>query len=119
MNRAEMENAIKQLTTKRQALMFREKQEVYAGEFQGKEDAHGNFKRLALKEGLTPLTVLDVLAGKHWDAIKHGNLTLDPDGGLAERFGDLLNYLEIRYTIMIEEQAQKRSELRQQILTRE
>jgi len=82
----------------------------------GTEDANANFYRIAeaLKDrGLDVFDVWCVYAHKHWDAIMSwvGKRKLESNETLAGRIADMINYLLILHTLLVDHDAAAKDSL--------
>lgn len=108
MNKREFDEVIQELSEHRNGVAD-EKRTDYT---KGDKDVLANFKNVAESTGVTPLQVWLVYSQKHFDAIS----TYVKTGGqsesepIKERFGDLLNYLELGWAL-IEEDRPETSEI--------
>ena len=100
MRKQEYDQFIKDLTENRTGISSAKRKDYTRGD----KDVLKNFKQVAEYTGLDPLEVWMVYASKHWDSIcsyiKNGTES-EP---IRERYCDLLNYLELGYALIKEQQ---------------
>ena len=100
MRKEQYEKLIGELTESRTGISSAKRKDYTRGD----EDVLKNFKQVAEYTGLDPLEVWMVYASKHWDSIcsyiKNGTES-EP---IRERYCDLLNYLELGYALIKEQQ---------------
>jgi len=81
------------------------KREEYTGQ---SEDVLNNFKRIANRLGLTPLQVWAVYFNKHVDSVNTFIKGTDSvSESMGSRFADMLNYLFLGISLIIEEEELK------------
>jgi len=69
----------------------------------GSPDVLANFKRIGDRIGLDPLKVLDTYFLKHIDSITAmSNNEIKQDEPVLERFADAINYLLLKYALLVE-----------------
>lgn len=77
----------------------------------GSEDVLANFKRIGDRTGMDPLQVLDVYLLKHLDSITaYSNKSIDQSEPIAERFADAINYLLLKFSLLVEQMGEAEAE---------
>ena len=103
MNRADFNVLIDEFTKGRKEIQA-SKGTAYSGE----KDALDNFKRNAVKNGVSPLVVWNIYFSKHLDAIdSYIRGEYKDTEPIAGRFMDAINYLELGYGLIAENEAKK------------
>ena len=102
MNNTDYELAVQRLTETRHEIVNAKRPAYTASDI----DVLINFKRGAEAAGVRPLQAWWILFHKHMEAIR--SRVKNPDGKQAEpmigRFADAINYLELGYALMVEEE---------------
>lgn len=74
----------------------------------GSPDVLANFKRIGERVNLSPLAVLDIYFLKHIDSITaFTNSDIPQDEPVLERFADAINYLLLKFALLMEREDEK------------
>lgn len=70
----------------------------------GSHDVLANFKRIGERTNLGPLKAIDVYMLKHIDSVTaYSDGDIDQSEPMEERFADAINYLLLKYALLVEQ----------------